>query len=79
MSHLLQQSVTFHFVFMGFLSFSLQTAIFLNSVNQLICVMVKSCVFFLVRTEFLNIYTRFGFKGLKSFLFVFFKTLGMEI
>jgi hypothetical protein len=27
----------------------------LNSVNQLIFVMVKSCVFFAVRTEFLNI------------------------
>jgi hypothetical protein len=39
----------------------------LNSVNQLIFVMVKSCVFFAVRTEFLNIiYTNFGFKGLKD-------------
>jgi hypothetical protein len=28
---------------------------FLNSVNQLIFVMVKWCIFFAVRTEFLNI------------------------
>jgi hypothetical protein len=41
---------------MGFVLFSVQTAIIsLNSVNQLIFVMVKSCVFFAVRTEFLNI------------------------
>jgi hypothetical protein len=41
---------------MDFVWFSLQTAIiFLNSVNQLIFVMVKSCVFFEVRTEFLNV------------------------
>jgi hypothetical protein len=37
----------------------------LNSVNQLIFVMVKCGVLFEVRTEFLNnISTRFGFKGL---------------
>jgi hypothetical protein len=37
----------------------------LNSVNQLIFVMVKCGVLFEVRTEFLNIiYTSFGFKGL---------------
>jgi hypothetical protein len=37
---------------------------FLNNINQLIFIMVK-CVFFEVRTEFLNIiYTRFGFKEL---------------
>jgi hypothetical protein len=36
-----------------------------NSVNQLIVVIVKCCVFFEVRTKFLNIiYTSFGFKGL---------------
>jgi hypothetical protein len=29
--------------------------IFLNNINQLIFVMVKCCVFFAVRTEFLNI------------------------
>jgi hypothetical protein len=41
MSHLRQQSVTLHFVFMGFVWFSLWTAIIsLNSVNQLIFVMV---------------------------------------
>jgi hypothetical protein len=41
---------------MGFVWFSLQTAIiFLNSVNQLIFVMVKRSVFFAVRTEFLYI------------------------
>jgi hypothetical protein len=56
MFHLLQQSITPQFVFMCFIWFSLQTAIIsLNSVNQLIFVMVKSCVFFAVRTEFLNI------------------------
>jgi hypothetical protein len=38
---------------------------FLNSINKLIFVMVKSCVFFAVRTEFLNIILSiFGFKGL---------------
>jgi hypothetical protein len=31
-------------------------AYFRNSINQLIFVMVKSCVFFAVRTEFLNRY-----------------------
>jgi hypothetical protein len=36
----------------------------LNSVNQLIFVMVKCGVLFEVRTEFLNIvYTSFGLKG----------------
>jgi hypothetical protein len=39
----------------------------LNSVNQLIFVMVKCGVLFEVRTEFLNIIqTGFGFKGLNS-------------
>jgi len=39
----------------------------LNSVNQLIFVMVKCGVLFEVRTEFLNvILTSFGFKGLNS-------------
>jgi hypothetical protein len=38
---------------------------FLKSINHLISVMVKCCVFFAVRTEFLNIiWTSFGFKGL---------------
>jgi hypothetical protein len=37
----------------------------LNSVNQLIFVMVKCCVLFVVRTEFLNnIQTSLGFRGL---------------
>jgi hypothetical protein len=37
----------------------------INSVNQLIFVMVKCGVLFEVRTEFLNvIYTIFGFNGL---------------
>jgi hypothetical protein len=44
---------------MGFVLFSLQTEIIsLNSVNQLIFVMVMGCVFFAVRTELLNIITR---------------------
>jgi hypothetical protein len=39
----------------------------LNSVNQLVFVMVKCGVLFEVRTEFLNvIYTSFGFKGLND-------------
>jgi hypothetical protein len=42
-----------------------QRLISLNSVNQLIFVMVKCGVLFEVRTEFLNIiYASFGFKGL---------------
>jgi hypothetical protein len=51
---------------MGFLWFSLQTAIIsLNSINQLIFVMVTGCVLFEVRTEFLNIIcTSFGLEGL---------------
>jgi hypothetical protein len=52
MYHLLQQSVTVHFAFMGFIWFSLYTAIIsLNSVNRLIFLMVKICVFFAVRTK----------------------------
>jgi hypothetical protein len=44
-----------HFVFIGFAWFSLQTAIIsLNSINQLIFVMVKFGVLFEVRTEFSN-------------------------
>jgi hypothetical protein len=42
---------------------------FLNNINQLIFVMVKCSVFFVVRTEFLNIiYMSFGFKGLMEIL-----------
>jgi hypothetical protein len=57
---------------MGFVWFSLQTAIIsLNSVNQLIFVMVKCGVYFAVRTEFLNIiWTSFGFKGLRTMRFL---------
>jgi hypothetical protein len=56
MNHLLWQSVMMHFVFIGLAWFSLQTAIIsLNSVNQLIFVMVKCGVLFEVRTGFLNI------------------------
>jgi hypothetical protein len=41
----------------------------LNSVNQLIFVMVKSCVFFAVWIEFLNIIQMsFDFKGFISLL-----------
>jgi D-alanyl-lipoteichoic acid acyltransferase DltB (MBOAT superfamily) len=55
MNHLLWQSVMLNFVFIGFAWFSLYTAIIsLNSVNQLIAVMVKYGVLFEVRTEFLN-------------------------
>jgi hypothetical protein len=45
-----------HFVFIGFLCFSLKAAIIsLNSINQLIFVLVKCGVLFEVRTKFLNI------------------------
>jgi D-alanyl-lipoteichoic acid acyltransferase DltB (MBOAT superfamily) len=55
MNHLLCQSVMLHFVFIGFAWFSLKAAIIsLNSVNQLINVMVKCGVLFEVRTGFLN-------------------------
>jgi D-alanyl-lipoteichoic acid acyltransferase DltB (MBOAT superfamily) len=55
MYQLLWPSATLHFVFMGFVRFSVQTVIIsLNSINQLIVVMVKCCVLFEVRTEFLN-------------------------
>jgi hypothetical protein len=44
MHHLLFQSITMHFVFMGFVCFSLSTVfISSNNINQLIFVMVK-CV-----------------------------------
>jgi hypothetical protein len=50
---------------------SVNRDISLNSVNKLIFVMVKSCVFFAVRTECLNvIQMRFGFKALKQFFIV---------
>jgi hypothetical protein len=53
--HLLYQSVTIHFVFMDLARFSVQTGIIsLNSIKQLIFVMVKCGVLFEVRTEFLN-------------------------
>jgi hypothetical protein len=47
---------------MGFVRFSKYTAIIsLNNINQLIFAMVKSCVLFEVRAEFLNIiYMRFN-------------------
>jgi hypothetical protein len=59
-----------HFVFIGFVWFLLLTVIIsLNSINQLIFVMVKCGVLFEVRTEFLhNIYTSFVFKWLKRTL-----------
>jgi hypothetical protein len=55
MNHLLWQSVMLQFVFIGFIWFSWKTAIIsLNSINQLIFVMVKFGVLFEVWTEFLN-------------------------
>jgi hypothetical protein len=55
MYHLLYPSVTIHFVPVGFERFSAETGIIsLNSVNQLIFVMVKCGVLFEVRTGFLN-------------------------
>jgi hypothetical protein len=58
MYHLLQQSATLHFV-LYFVCLLLQSAIIsLNSINKLIFVMVKCCVFIAVRTEFLNVLLR---------------------
>jgi hypothetical protein len=55
MNHLLYQSVTVSLVFMALVWFSEEVAIIsLNSVNQLIFVMVKCGVLFEVRSEFLN-------------------------
>jgi hypothetical protein len=56
MYHLLQQSVTVNFICTYFIRFSLKARIIsLNSVNQLIFVMVKCGVLFEVRTGFLNV------------------------
>jgi D-alanyl-lipoteichoic acid acyltransferase DltB (MBOAT superfamily) len=55
MNHLLRQLLMLHFVFIGFAWFSPETAIIsLNSINQLIFVMVKCDVLFEIRTELLN-------------------------
>jgi hypothetical protein len=55
MYRLFEQEVTLHYLCMCFLWFSVQTVIIsLNSVNQLIFVMVKCGVLFEVRTGFLN-------------------------
>jgi hypothetical protein len=54
MYDLLYQSVTLNFVFVGFhMVFTVNGIISLNSVNQLIFVMVKCGVLFEVRIEFL--------------------------
>jgi hypothetical protein len=56
---LILQLVTLHFVFMAFVWFSVYTAIIsLNSINQLIFVMVKCDVLFEVRTGLLNSFRR---------------------
>jgi hypothetical protein len=56
MNHLLWQSTMLYFVFIGFVWFSLKTAIIsLNIINQPIFVMVMCGVLFEVRTEFLNV------------------------
>jgi hypothetical protein len=54
MFHLLQLSVTLHFLLM-FLMFLTAVTASLNSINQLIFGMVKCCVLFDVWTEILNI------------------------
>jgi hypothetical protein len=57
MYHLLSQSVTLYFVFVGFMRFSAQTEITsLNSVNKFVVVMVKCGDLFEVRAEFLIFY-----------------------
>jgi hypothetical protein len=56
MSQIYLQSVKLYFVFMEFVLFSLYTAIIsLNSINELMFVMVKCGVLFEVRTGFLNV------------------------
>jgi hypothetical protein len=51
-------------LYISYDSQSLTAIISLNGVKQLIFVMVKLCVFFAVRNEFLSTaYTSFGFKG----------------
>jgi hypothetical protein len=53
--HLPQQPVTQYLVFMGLASFSLLTAIIpLNSIKELIVVMVNCGVLFEARAKFLN-------------------------
>jgi hypothetical protein len=52
----------------------------LNSINQLIFVIVKCGVLFKVRTEFLNnIYTSFVFKGLNSINQLIFATVKCSV
>jgi hypothetical protein len=52
---------------MSFVSFSEQTVISVNSINQLIFVMETCCVFFVVGTELLNIiYMKFGLQMVKE-------------
>jgi hypothetical protein len=65
MYHMIYQSLTIHFVFVGFVWFFASTGIiFLNIVNKLIFVMVKCGVLFEVRTEFSStIQKRFCFRG----------------
>jgi hypothetical protein len=55
MSHLLQQSITLHFVFWVSYDSHYKRIISSNSINVLIFVMVRSCVFFAVWNEFLDI------------------------
>jgi hypothetical protein len=55
MYHLLYKSMMLYFVCGFRMIFSVNRDYFLNSVNQLIFVMVKCGVLFAVRTEFLNI------------------------
>jgi hypothetical protein len=59
MYRLLEQAVALHFFMYGFAWFSVLTVIIsLNSINQLIFVMVKCGVLFEVRTEFLILFRR---------------------
>jgi hypothetical protein len=56
MYQLISQQVGWYFVLMGYVWFSAKSVIIsLNSVIELIFVMVKCGVLFEVRTEFLNI------------------------
>jgi hypothetical protein len=56
-----------HFIFVGFERLQKTAIISLNSINQLMFVMVKCYVLLEVWTEFLNIiYTSFGSKGLNA-------------
>jgi hypothetical protein len=67
MYHLLYQSLTLHLYLWVSYDSQPKRVISLNSINQLIFLMVKYGVLFEVQAKFLSItYVGFGFKGLKN-------------